>query len=675
MAHPNQPQAPLPLPDRGRGIKELIDAMKANQQNGHDSPKEMNKELKEALVDSIDRLQMGDKKQKAESLSNLKLLRSEIAHLTSDLHGEREKLLEAIDASIEHGKKSTGVLVTLSKQAGEKADALRAEAKSTFKGMINGMIGEMSPFVKMTMKVGGGMIGYTRSLLKSSSASSDASQKALDGISKTLKEEREEGSSNATSTPEASVEASTEGKKQKSTGGKEKGKGPLVSAMEGVKVASDKQTAVLVELLRVWGGDTAVLEGMSATLERVEEATEAVGETLEKTQAQAQAGLDRAHDNDLDASREALSDDAKHQTKSPDVGAGLAKAVEDKQGGIISVLLSGIIGLLGTKITGEGIVGGILKVLKYVGKAVTGLLNPMNYVRAVEGVVADIPFLSKPLAILKSIIAPIGDVFKVIFRSVAEVGQFIGKFGSTFGEMLGPVARLGKGFLKLAKGIPLIGELIMVVTAIWDFFDGFINAGEVLGKKSGEVVTLWDRVSAGIGSLVGGLVGIVDSILGLFGIETDIGGFVKDKIAKGLAAIPDGISSLIDSFMETANGVVSAFCNSFLDGMKALGVMVLKGMLLTVPGGSIIADKLFGKDEPNKKSPDIQNAPKPTANFNKEAAQNAAKIEDAKANNKDKPAVNVDAKSNVNNISAPTYMSYPMTTRNTDDSHRYGYGG
>lgn len=121
---------------------------------------------------------------------------------------------------------------------------------------------------------------------------------------------------------------------------------------------------------------------------------------------------------------------------------------------------------------------------------------------------------------LKKVISFFKGVKKVgaTLEAVGEGGKFasILKFGKVFGRILAKV-----------------GIITTVIFAVMDFIDGFSDAANILGKTD---VDIRDRIAAGIGSMIGGIVGIVDDIAEFFGIDTTIGGKKLGEWAKVLFA-------------------------------------------------------------------------------------------------------------------------------------------
>ncbi len=148
-----------------------------------------------------------------------------------------------------------------------------------------------------------------------------------------------------------------------------------------------------------------------------------------------------------------------------------------------------------------------------------------------------------------------------------------------FGPLM---AKIGSGFLGIGK--KLLGPVALIFAAI-DFsigaFKGWGNAAEKFGKNI-EDVTVFDKIASAIGGGIGSLLGFVDDILGLFGVDIDIGGMADKFISNGLrkvfewydnfwGAIFDGlesvgstIKSLIGTGVSEIHGIYSKMTDTIL---------------------------------------------------------------------------------------------------------------
>lgn len=163
---------------------------------------------------------------------------------------------------------------------------------------------------------------------------------------------------------------------------------------------------------------------------------------------------------------------------------------------------------------------------------------------------------------------------KGIFGGITGIfGGIKGAFGGitkALGGLFGHIKFFAK-FLRGIKALPIIGWAVAAVFAFVDFFSGWKNASEILGKSQ-EDLGITDKYYAAIASIVGGFVGIIDSVLGLFGIKTNIGGTVTKWLAKFLVTLNKWIWApfkLLLGWVKTAwNAFVSGISGAFAPAMK-----------------------------------------------------------------------------------------------------------
>lgn len=189
--------------------------------------------------------------------------------------------------------------------------------------------------------------------------------------------------------------------------------------------------------------------------------------------------------------------------------------------------------------------------------------------------------------------------------------------GGVVGTFLGMFSKLGEGITKLLGPFGKVFKFLKVgplalLSMIWDFGKGFIDAKEILGKGA---VTIVDRVRAGISELVGGFGDLFDWVSKIFGFDTeagetlrkytlmiteaparwlngiidwisndlfagigrdtsltDIPGKLADNLQSELIKLVDwitgGISSVIDEGMGVANKVIDDIKKGFAENVK-----------------------------------------------------------------------------------------------------------
>ena len=205
------------------------------------------------------------------------------------------------------------------------------------------------------------------------------------------------------------------------------------------------------------------------------------------------------------------------------------------------------------------------------------------------------------------ILTKIVGFFKGIGEFISEAfASLITKF-PIIGEIFAPIGNLFKPILKIfgsggAKVIPVIGEVIMAVMAIWDFFEGFSDKGasELLGKDK-ESLTLWDKVTSGIVSVISGfLFGFVDkkTILPYVQKFTNTikelwDGFttmVPDKIKNFISKAVDGALSFGKKIVDWFSALPDTIWDLFLKYVS-FGTIDKNGM---TDFGKIVNDKIIG---------------------------------------------------------------------------------
>ena len=135
-----------------------------------------------------------------------------------------------------------------------------------------------------------------------------------------------------------------------------------------------------------------------------------------------------------------------------------------------------------------------------------------------------------------------------IFETFPKIVNFIKGLGASFG-------RLG-GMLRLGKALPVIGQ---VLTGIQAVYDGFMGFGDEATKKllDKQKVDYRDKFSSAAASAFGGLVGIVDSVAGLVGLDTTMpnGKNIGENVSSGLGQFLAGILHPMD----TASSIVQGY--------------------------------------------------------------------------------------------------------------------
>ena len=148
------------------------------------------------------------------------------------------------------------------------------------------------------------------------------------------------------------------------------------------------------------------------------------------------------------------------------------------------------------------------------------------------------------------------------------IGNMVGKYiplilAGLVPTMVSLGVLLGKGG-KLLKLAGKVTGVIAVAMAVFDFFKGFTNAAEILGKADVGIV---DKVAAGLINLVSSLIGLVDDVLGFFGVNTDFAGTAKAAMVdfynqysgKVISFVTELATNLTDWVVDTAGSIGKFF--------------------------------------------------------------------------------------------------------------------
>ena len=180
-------------------------------------------------------------------------------------------------------------------------------------------------------------------------------------------------------------------------------------------------------------------------------------------------------------------------------------------------------------------------------------------------------------------IARIAVIVKGIFSPASILGKFTSKIKGIFaiiGKALGFVSKLTglTSFLKLGlslgKAIPIVGQVIMVLTGIFGFIKGAIE-----GFKTGGI----------LGAIKGGLIGLYDGLIGSFlNLIADLIGWVFKKL--GFEKLGEFFSNMNFNFDGIMNGImwvidkVKGVFHNVVNGLKSMANGVIKAINLVLPG-------------------------------------------------------------------------------------------
>jgi len=180
-------------------------------------------------------------------------------------------------------------------------------------------------------------------------------------------------------------------------------------------------------------------------------------------------------------------------------------------------------------------------------------------------------------------IARIAVIVKGIFSPASILGKFTSKIKGIFaiiGKALGFVSKLTglTSFLKLGlslgKAIPVVGQIIMVLTGIFGFIKGAIE-----GFKTGGI----------LGAIKGGLIGLYDGLIGSFlNLIADLIGWIFKKL--GFTKLGEFFSNMNFNFDGIMNGImwvidkIKGAFHMVVNGLKRMANGVIKAINFVLPG-------------------------------------------------------------------------------------------
>jgi len=140
-----------------------------------------------------------------------------------------------------------------------------------------------------------------------------------------------------------------------------------------------------------------------------------------------------------------------------------------------------------------------------------------------------------------------------------------------FDEMGNKVKTMFSGLLSLTRFIPHAMIIGTVVAGAKRLFDGFNDAANILDKPENQI-DMSDRISAAVGTLIGGFGGIIDYIANSFGFNTNFSEEWTKSSAKLIANFYDRINDWAVDMWEDIFGIFSTFdqkATEFVDSLKS----------------------------------------------------------------------------------------------------------
>lgn len=262
------------------------------------------------------------------------------------------------------------------------------------------------------------------------------------------------------------------------------------------------------------------------------------------------------------------------------------------------------------------------------------------------------------------------DLFGTIGKSVTKVFGVIGKAFSIIMKPLSWIAdmigALAKPFLMLGKLLSKFTVVITIIAGIYDFVDGFIRSGEIMGKKMSGI---GEKIEVGIASVISGLIEPFNWLAGLFGAEFFHG--TKDQLTKSIVDFCDNFVSSVKTLFTDTVDMFKEFFAATWKKIKDMGNAVWENTFGRV-------SSLFGGGDDRAKADAEDQARK--------MVEEKKRLDDAR----DKAASAVDSITNVTNektrvsltelVAGPTYVqrlgagpqSSSVSSNVNNDNRSYG---
>lgn len=168
-----------------------------------------------------------------------------------------------------------------------------------------------------------------------------------------------------------------------------------------------------------------------------------------------------------------------------------------------------------------------------------------------------------------------------------RVLTLLGALGGTAGLLTTLITPIGALFSfignlggMLVRMLPALAMPAVIITAIYEFLDGFFRAGEILGKPENQV-SLVDRIMVGVSNLLGAVVRLFDWIAEKLGFDFIDTSDITKTIYDFFMSIPEHVKGMIDamvvqiekSYDEAVGSVTKIYdkiVNSFLELYNAI---------------------------------------------------------------------------------------------------------
>lgn len=153
--------------------------------------------------------------------------------------------------------------------------------------------------------------------------------------------------------------------------------------------------------------------------------------------------------------------------------------------------------------------------------------------------------LGMPLRVMTGAVAGFMGLLTGIMSigSLAAAGGLIGGLIKGASSLVSFVLNLGKGLLRI--GLKSLALPATVLAAIYGLFDGFFNADKIIGKADSEI-SLGERITAAVSNAFATVAKLVDWITNLFGFDLFDSEGLEKKIYNFVVSIPDKVTMVLD---------------------------------------------------------------------------------------------------------------------------------
>lgn len=495
--------APTPHKNEEKGsveleMERLSKAIQAANDGNKDDNETLVKSLKSTLSTVITNIKSEDKVVRRQNLLALKQTRAQIATLEEGALSDKETVLLGIDRVIEAANHSTKALDVVTDKMGKTF----FKSLPTAKGFMTAFIKNSNPLLQVALNVVDDVAGL---ITDSRKKADDDRKKNIEAEAKTLSSI--EGVKKATEANTAIVkeEAAIQKAKRKSPSAK-KGEGPVVSRLQKLNSATDIQTRLL----------QAIYEDLSG------KSFDAVA--LIKKDSEMLAEF-------VEGMKEGIAQEGKAQGADPELIKGIQDGISQEAAPVIALMKQQ---QADEKAGLEKVTAAVKEQTLIVKKSEEDRKNK-EFKQGVQKPVAG-PNLSGGLfkkeeggiaGMIKGFASSIGGFLSSIFAGV----------GGAFGGILKMFGKVG-GLLKLAGKA---SGIFTIFLAVLDFFNGFNNADKILGKAEGAL-TLWDKISSGLGMVVEGFLSLFDFLGGFIGFDTGWSKGISTKVAKFFVSLGEVVA-------------------------------------------------------------------------------------------------------------------------------------